>query len=678
MSGDGNFWVTQDQTEYTNQIRTLINGISRRTNDVGVPIEAVDEVIPLLDKVDTGDHWFGESIQENPLNDNTKLGLNLVQSEIYSFGTGGNEEHYSPYDFGLIRSALIAYSGDRVVIEPDVGEEPTELDNGTVYIKGPFHRAADQTKLFDGKVERFLQTVTGTWESLKDTGTTENPILYEGMGTLAAIIGTPSGDDSYLTHIVKQFADSSLIIDATIGSDPADDAVDRHALLTGEDGVLSSLGPNPATLVEPGSYDDDPSVSLTDVIDGDWVYARGVDTKPLWQFIDWSYPIALTIEGIPVDFTISAPSQQSIAPITSYLLSDDLTISGTLLYDPIGNIDDAVASFTAKADLRYAEEEGRIKASLFGARAHMSSYLDNQLILLEAKKQAEIADFEKQLQVEYTRQQLEAKLTYQRLEQQRQTREVELEQTNAQANLSAQTRHVADALQPQVEHQRLLLEKNIRERSLLIDAQRSNMEKDLRLADGELRRVISEAEIQLRGDSTKVDANAKVKIHNSQQEGQIGIFNAGEVTKANSAKIEAGLRYFGQKIDVLEAIYRTVVGIVNLKIQGLADTGAASSVLNNLINNNLKARDSYRNYEMAFEQTRYQLANSVAGGIAANTELKWKAQLQNIMVLKEALSAIGVAPMGTEHHPSGFEKITTGISAGGALASTVMNAVNLF
>jgi hypothetical protein len=49
-----------------------------------------------------------------------------------------------------------------------------------------------------------------------------------------------------------------------------------------------------------------------------------------------------------------------------------------------------------------------------------------------------------------------------------------------------------------------------------------------------------------------------------------------------------------------------------------------------------------------------------------------------MMDIKEAMSTIGAAPQGTEHHPSGFEKAGQMVSGVGALASTIMTIGNLF
>ena len=71
------------------------------------------------------------------------------------------------------------------------------------------------------------------------------------------------------------------------------------------------------------------------------------------------------------------------------------------------------------------------------------------------------------------------------------------------------------------------------------------------------------------------------------------------------------------------------------------------------------------------------MVERIASGYEGVAQLKWKALLQNIMALKEGVSAFqGIG--GVEHMPSGFEKTMQPISGALGVAATIGNLVNIF
>lgn len=94
----------------------------------------------------------------------------------------------------------------------------------------------------------------------------------------------------------------------------------------------------------------------------------------------------------------------------------------------------------------------------------------------------------------------------------------------------------------------------------------------------------------------------------------------------------------------------------------------------------LRHKDLYQK-EQAFRRQYYldKVAAEVdwrmalSSGIVGSYEQQWKSMLQNLMVVKEGLAAVGAAPVGTIHTPSGFQKVSQGVSGILGLVSTGIN-----
>lgn len=75
---------------------------------------------------------------------------------------------------------------------------------------------------------------------------------------------------------------------------------------------------------------------------------------------------------------------------------------------------------------------------------------------------------------------------------------------------------------------------------------------------------------------------------------------------------------------------------------------------------------------MTYMQSQLESTRAISAGYEGMAQLRWKSMLQNMMVLKEAVSSFqGIG--GVEHHPSGFDKVAQGLSMGTGLISLVTN-----
>lgn len=720
--GDG-FWVGSEQTEYSELVRSLISGIAvpTETDYPPIPFETADTA----DTFDNTNITWGTGIRDVATDLGAKFTVNVGGGIKSQFAA---KRSYKPMKFGIMRAALEAYNNVMVTGSGSLG--------GPKYIKGPFWSAAEKLSDWDNVLGRFLPSSVGTAIVSK---TNDNVINNTGDGdknnpiTMKSLFGNPESgkpgesSKSWLAQGLSQLVDSSLIISAYDSSTPdsADNVISRYTLL-GD--VLQQLygGDNadaPATsydvpetgYIVPDEYEAPAAYTVGDAyIPGqltDLFSEWTIQGPTVWGNIAVEAPLAELTSGIEDDFTIAATlAKQTITALTEFLTTDP-SISAPAIVEVEDNIDDAVDAYTAAANLRYAEEEGRIKASLYGARAHMSTYMENTLQLLAAKKQAEIAEFEANLRTEQTRQKMQAGLEYQKQTLDQNTQLAGLKLDGEKADLQAHVAWIGTDVQAGIENQRNILSKDVQERTLLIEAQKAVESNLINLYDMELRRLIAKNEVLLKGDTIKADAfmritsanaerdtaaevakwqedlqanivkwgaDEKAAIAHWQEEVQSAIAYWQETLRANAAGMEAGLKLFDSKVDVLESIYRAVVGTITLKAQNLGNASAVSGLLQNVIDNNMKATDSYRNYLLNFEKTKYDIATRASGAIANVAELQWKSQLQNMMVIKEAMSAIGATAQGVEHHPSGFEKAGQLVSGVGALASTIMTIGNLF
>jgi hypothetical protein len=695
--GDG-FWVSGDTAPLDPMLRGLVGGFAyESTGKLAIPLTG--------DASDAGtdDAYFGQALRDvnMPMVVNSGFTTGDHWTELFKASTD-----YKIADFGLMRACMQAYSNTRA------DGNDVNYEDKIKFTHGPFLRAAI-------KLEPWWSKASTVWTDLDAQKITASRVVLNSGGsvvgemTLGDLVGNRS-DKSWLAQGLSQLVDSDLIIESG-GGDAADTAVGMYSYV---DTIATALDEPeisydveaaytvPVAYTPPAAYTVGAAYTpgqLTDLF-SEWT----IQGPSVWGDISVTDALDSFTTEIEDDFTIATTlAKQTVTALGAYLTADP-TITAPAIVEVEDNIDDAVEAYSAGADLRYAEEEGRIRASLYGARAHMSTYMENTLQLLAAKKQAEIAEFESNLRVEQTRQKMQVGLEYQKQTLDKNTTLANLKLDGEKADLQAHVAWIGNDVQAGIENQRNNLNKDVQERTLLVEAQKAAEANLIAMYDLELKRLIAKSDVLVKGDTIKADAFMRITAANAerntaaavakwqedlqaniakwgadekaaiafwQEDVQSAIVHWQETNRANAAGMEADLKLFDSKVSILDAIYRAVIGTISLKAQNLGNAGAVVNLLQSVIDNNLKATDSYRNYLLNFEKTRYGLATEVSGAIANVAELRWKAQIQNMMVIKEAMSAIGAAPQGVEHHPSGFQKITDTLGAGLGAGAGIMNIV---
>jgi hypothetical protein len=187
--------------------------------------------------------------------------------------------------------------------------------------------------------------------------------------------------------------------------------------------------------------------------------------------------------------------------------------------------------------------------------------------------------------------------------------------------------------QADLEHQRNLLEQRTRNQQIRLDAFRANVESGAK-----------EAEINLMGARAAADSGARLD----------------EVTASIYASV----------VNARAATLGTIFSFV------ASNSGASASLINGWVDANLRRDVSAVAAHIDEWKTHYEIRERVSNAQAALAELRWKAQIQRLMVLKEAISAFTPGMGGTvENHPSGFQNLQNGIGMGAGLISSGIQGV---
>lgn len=200
--------------------------------------------------------------------------------------------------------------------------------------------------------------------------------------------------------------------------------------------------------------------------------------------------------------------------------------------------------------------------------------------------------------------------------------------------------------QADMAHQQNLVSVNTTNAQLSLDAARANTDNVLRL-----------------GGLTVQGAQADAESHVRSKLGQIEA-----VTRIAAVQTEQYTGTLRVRADVLTALFNSTMAYINTR-----SGASAASLYSNIQDIKQRELAFQRQFHNQFLKDKMDYRSQISGGLASSYEIGWKSMLQNIMVIKEAMSAIGAAPQGTEHHPSGFEKIANVASLGTGLLSSGIN-----
>lgn len=198
-------------------------------------------------------------------------------------------------------------------------------------------------------------------------------------------------------------------------------------------------------------------------------------------------------------------------------------------------------------------------------------------------------------------------------------------------------------------------------------------------------RTVTEAKLRHKQnllDRDKAQADANIAVANAQNQWNDTNVRAGlgkgEVElRAKQAALEGDLAQLRIRSEVIKVIYDTVISWMQAKGMIISNAGPLASVINNGADLAVKASIADREAWTSWAGAQVDIATKLSAGYEGVSQLKWKSMLQNMMVIKEGVSAYqGIG--GVEHMPSGFEKVTQPVSAALGVASTIGNLVNIF
>ena len=323
-----------------------------------------------------------------------------------------------------------------------------------------------------------------------------------------------------------------------------------------------------------------PTETFIGAINAEWedmltALSSGLSVPTLPDIGTWSWPTAPTV-------SLGSHTMGTIASPTAVTVAD--------------NVDAAVDSFTALANTRLTADQAQLRASLFSTRQAMTSTFDGALAILAANAAAQIADYDKSARLDQAR-------------------------TQAQADM---------------EHQRLLLQRNSQLEQLSLESSKVNVDAASKTADLDLAWARAIPEMKMR--ATEVSASV-----------------------------------YGTTVAARADVLRNVYSFVN------NGSSAAAGLVNSWLDANIKAGALNQDTHFRKYKEILEARNITSGAISAMAEARWKAQIQRLMVMKEAVSTFTPGMGSTvEHHPSTFSKIESGLGMVGGIASTIIQAVLAF
>jgi len=388
-------------------------------------------------------------------------------------------------------------------------------------------------------------------------------------------------EDGYTQYVRGPFYRLSKNLEAVWGARP--DQWDDFTAVAGSHFANVPKGytvPNFSTLLANYKSSLIPTESFIGAINDEWegmlaALSSGLSVPTLPGIGTWSWPTAATISlGSHATGAIAAPTAVDVAD----------------------NVDAAVESFTTLANTRLAADQAQLRATLFSTRQAMTSTFDGALAILAANAAAQIADYDKSARLDQAR-------------------------TQAQADM---------------EHQRLLLQRNSQVEQLSLESSKVNIDAASKTADLDLAWARAIPEMKMR--ATEVAASV-----------------------------------YGTTVSARADVLRNVYSFVN------NGSSAAAGLVNNWLDANIKAgvldQDAhFRKYKEILEAR-----NITSGAIASMAEARWKAQIQRLMVMKEAISTFTPGMGATvENHPSTFQKAESILGMVGGITSTIIQGVLAF
>lgn len=522
-----------------------------------------------------------------------------------------NNKSWEVSDFGLLREIAKRVSKDSYAIKEISEEKSFRLDRLKVlaeaptgdgepdveYPKGPFTTAAEAASIALAKIDPEYDATGPTAHPFPGTPGTEPSVNTANLVSLLLANTEVWGDNTVesLSDMIGQHSNASTLL-----------GIVENAL------VWQTIS-TPATPFD-------------------------------WNLFAWSEPETSVSSSA---ITGASKPESEFASPTEW----GTDISADTITDPsevtvVNNINDAVSAFSSLNDLRFAQEETNLRASLFSTRQMMSSTFDGALAILLANKNAQVTEYDKSLR----------------------TKQAELQ---AQADLA---------------HQSNLLQKRTTQAQLNMDAAKTNVDKFFKKHE----LLLHAAEVQMQGDvayqnnkSSEGIANAQNALEANKAQVASGIQKQDlalkwvtskyqTMTAAQTAANQANIERARLRADMLKLIYDTVMAWMQARAALITNAGSLASVIMGAEELKAKIFLASREHEMQWRRDAVQTATQYASSMEGLATVKWNALTQNLQMYRDAIATIGGVPGGT-HKQSAFQNIASVASLGTGLISTGIN-----
>ena len=369
------------------------------------------------------------------------------------------------------------------------------------------------------------------------------------------------------------------------------------------------------------------------------------------------------------------------------------------------NVNAAVDAFTTLANQRHAAEEARLRTSLEMTRGVMTSHFDQAQAILTAQKEASIAGYDAEARLEQVRLQATADMEHEknRIAAMRaygdlriaayqvinQVSDEALRAKIAEADVRLRAAlgdrettvaswhaHVSDAVNTYktvlAEADQVLRSQVEAHRTI---AQVAGIAADAKKAHtaNKLQELLAARDARLRSAITQEEITSRTLLAEQELSLRAGLANSENALRAAITNEEIKINRLQMRIDMQRAVYDTITSWI--RHYWTANLGPSSMLISSVLDINFKEVQARRQYMMDRERLRHDLASSVYETQAMATDMRWKSMLQNMMVLKDGLSSIGVTHIGTETvastTPSQFERWSAAAGLVGNIANTI-------
>ncbi len=306
---------------------------------------------------------------------------------------------------------------------------------------------------------------------------------------------------------------------------------------------------------------------------------------------------------------------------TAALITPTLGAEFTSPVDVDDLVDDAVAAFDSLDGIRYAQAMSDIQASFGGARAAMTSTLDDALVLAAAERAARAAAYDKDLRAAFVRDKVAAAESHRKLKIDQRDRQAQITVSSFQANVDYEAKKAAITVQVGDIMARIAM---------------ANQDKDLRVS-------LADA-----------DAANRAALANAEMESRANI--AGR-------EIPAG---------IASNIMSSAVSWMHARAIPVTNAGAIASVIGTMYDAKLKNTVASSELSAKYFMDTFSGLASWAQGWNATGQTGWNSLTSNMELYRAAIATASGVP-GTIHRDSTFTVATQAIAGGLGAVSGIAN-----